>query len=103
LSEKLSSYECGFNPYDDARLKFEVRFFLVGVLFIVFDLEIALLLPFIVLINNLFFSGFILFLFFCFVFVFSFFFELIPVLWNEFSLFLVNFYFFFFFFFFFYF
>jgi NADH-quinone oxidoreductase subunit A len=38
-AEKLSSYECGFNPYDDARLKFEVRFFLVGILFIVFDLE----------------------------------------------------------------
>jgi NADH:ubiquinone oxidoreductase subunit 3 (subunit A) len=39
-AEKLSSYECGFNPYDDARLKFEVRFFIVGILFIVFDLEL---------------------------------------------------------------
>jgi len=44
-AEKLSSYECGFNPYEDARLKFEVRFFLIGLLFIVFDLEIAFLLP----------------------------------------------------------
>jgi NADH-quinone oxidoreductase subunit A len=43
--EKLSAYECGFNPYEDARSRFEVRFFLVGVLFIVFDLEVAYLLP----------------------------------------------------------
>lgn len=37
--EKLSSYECGFNPFGDARKKFEVKFYLVGILFIVFDLE----------------------------------------------------------------
>lgn len=43
--EKLSAYECGFNPYEDARSRFEVRFFLVGILFIVFDLEVAYLLP----------------------------------------------------------
>lgn len=60
LSEKLSSYECGFNPYEDARLKFEVRFFLIGILFIVFDLEIAFLLPFVIIVNNgLSFLGFI--------------------------------------------
>jgi NADH:ubiquinone oxidoreductase subunit 3 (subunit A) len=43
--EKLSAYECGFNPYEDARSRFEVRFFLVGILFIVFDLEVSYLLP----------------------------------------------------------
>jgi NADH-quinone oxidoreductase subunit A len=43
--EKLSSYECGFNAFGDARNKFEIRFFLVGVLFIIFDLEISFLFP----------------------------------------------------------
>nr|AGE93601.1 NADH dehydrogenase subunit 3 [Capsaspora owczarzaki] len=44
-TEKISSYECGFNPYSDARQKFEVQFFLVGILFIIFDLEISFLFP----------------------------------------------------------
>ncbi len=44
-AEKLSSYECGFNAFDDARMKFDVRFYLVTLLFIVFDLEVALLFP----------------------------------------------------------
>jgi NADH-quinone oxidoreductase subunit A len=44
--EKLSSYECGFNAFDDARMKFDVRFYLVSILFIIFDLEIAFLFPF---------------------------------------------------------
>ena len=43
--EKLSSYECGFNAFDDARMKFDVRFYLVSVLFIIFDLEVAFLFP----------------------------------------------------------
>lgn len=43
--EKLSSYECGFNPFGDARSKFEVRFYLVGILFIIFDLEVTFLFP----------------------------------------------------------
>lgn len=43
--EKISVYECGFNPFGDARMKFEVRFFLVGILFLVFDVEIAFLFP----------------------------------------------------------
>lgn len=44
-SEKLSTYECGFNAFDDARMKFDVRFYLVSILFIIFDLEIAFLFP----------------------------------------------------------
>ena len=43
--EKLSSYECGFDPYEDARNTFDVRFYLVAILFIIFDLEITFLFP----------------------------------------------------------
>ncbi len=43
--EKNSAYECGFNAFDDARMKFDVRFYLVAILFIIFDLEIAFLFP----------------------------------------------------------
>ena len=42
---KLSAYECGFNPFDDARMKFDVRFYLVAILFIIFALEVAFLFP----------------------------------------------------------
>jgi len=44
-AEKLSAYECGFNAFDDARMKFDVRFYLVALLFIIFDLEVAFLFP----------------------------------------------------------
>jgi NADH-quinone oxidoreductase subunit A len=44
-TEKLSSYECGFAPFDDARMKFDIRFYLVSLLFIIFDLEVAFLFP----------------------------------------------------------
>ena len=44
-SEKLSAYECGFNPFDDSRMKFDIRFYLVSLLFIIFDLEVAFLFP----------------------------------------------------------
>jgi NADH-quinone oxidoreductase subunit A len=44
-AEKLSAYECGFEPFDDARRRFDVRFYLVAILFIIFDLEVAFLFP----------------------------------------------------------
>ena len=44
-AEKLSSYECGFEAFEDARMKFDVRYYLVAILFILFDLEIAFLFP----------------------------------------------------------
>src|SRR6202040_2030007 len=43
--EKLSAYECGFNPFDDARMKFDVRFYLVAILYIIFDLDVSFLFP----------------------------------------------------------
>jgi NADH-quinone oxidoreductase subunit A len=44
-SDKLAAYECGFEPFEDARMKFDVRFYLVAILFIIFDLEVAFLFP----------------------------------------------------------
>ena len=51
--EKVSAYECGFNAFDDARMKFDVRFYLVSILFIIFDLEVAFLFPWSVSFQNL--------------------------------------------------
>ena len=52
-SEKLSPYECGFEPFDDSRMKFDVRYYLVAILFIIFDLEIAFLFPWAVSLGNI--------------------------------------------------
>lgn len=52
-TEKISIYECGFDPFTDSRQKFEVRFFLVAILFIIFDLEISFLFPWTVVLYNL--------------------------------------------------
>ncbi|TYB83541.1 NADH-quinone oxidoreductase subunit A [Maritimibacter fusiformis] len=51
--EKVSAYECGFNAFDDARMKFDVRYYLVAILFIIFDLEIAFLFPWAVAFKDL--------------------------------------------------
>ena len=51
--EKLSAYECGFNAFDDARMKFDVRFYLVAILFIIFDLEMTFLFPWAVALSDL--------------------------------------------------
>ena len=56
--EKLSAYECGFNAFDDARMKFDVRFYLVSILFIIFDLEIAFLFPWAVAFQDISMVGF---------------------------------------------
>jgi NADH-quinone oxidoreductase subunit A len=56
--EKLSAYECGFNPFDDARMKFDVRFYLVAILFIIFDLEVAFLFPWAVALKDIGWFGF---------------------------------------------
>jgi NADH-quinone oxidoreductase subunit A len=57
--EKLSAYECGFNAFDDARMKFDVRFYLVAILFIIFDLEVAFLFPWAVVYRELKIFGFV--------------------------------------------
>lgn len=56
--EKLSAYECGFNAFDDARMKFDVRFYLVSILFIIFDLEVAFLFPWAVAFGEISMVGF---------------------------------------------
>jgi NADH-quinone oxidoreductase subunit A len=56
--EKLSAYECGFKAFDDARMKFDVRFYLVSILFIIFDLEVAFLFPWAVSLGKIGMYGF---------------------------------------------
>ncbi len=57
-SEKVSAYECGFEPFDDARRRFDVRFYLVAILFIIFDLEVAFLFPWAVALGSIGMLGF---------------------------------------------
>ena len=57
--EKVSAYECGFHPFEDTRAKFDVRFYLVAILFIIFDLEITFLFPWSVFILNIGYIGYI--------------------------------------------
>ncbi len=56
--EKLSAYECGFEPFEDSRMEFDVRFYLVAILFIIFDLEIAFLFPWAISLGNIGLLGF---------------------------------------------
>jgi len=57
-SEKLSPYECGFDPFEDARVRFDVRYYLVAILFIIFDLEVAFLFPWAVSLGDIGLFGF---------------------------------------------
>ena len=57
--EKLSAYECGFEPFNDSRMEFDVRFYLVAILFIIFDLEIAFLFPWAISLGKIGLLGFI--------------------------------------------
>jgi NADH-quinone oxidoreductase subunit A len=57
-SAKLSAYECGFDAFEDARIKFDVRFYLVAILFIIFDLEVAFLFPWAISFGNIGLFGF---------------------------------------------
>ncbi len=58
-AEKLSPYECGFEAFEDSRMKFDVRYYLVAILFIIFDLEIAFLFPWAIVLDELGMFGFV--------------------------------------------
>ena len=58
-AEKLSPYECGFEAFEDARMKFDVRYYLVAILFILFDLEIAFLFPWAIVLEEIGMAGFV--------------------------------------------
>lgn len=73
--EKASAYECGFEAFDDARVPFDVRFYLVSILFIIFDLEIAFLFPWAIVLNGLPLYGFWAMMFFLFVLTVGFIYE----------------------------
>ena len=73
--EKLSAYECGFEPFDDSRMEFDVRFYLVAILFIIFDLEIAFLFPWAISLGNIGGLGFISMMIFLFILTIGFIYE----------------------------
>jgi NADH-quinone oxidoreductase subunit A len=73
--EKLSPYECGFEAFEDARMKFDVRYYLVAILFILFDLEIAFLFPWAVTLNEIGSFGFWSMMIFLFILVVGFVYE----------------------------
>jgi NADH-quinone oxidoreductase subunit A len=74
-SEKLSPYECGFEPFEDARIQFDVRFYLVAILFIIFDLEVAFLFPWAVALSDIGIFGFISMMIFLFILTIGFIYE----------------------------
>ena len=73
--EKLSAYECGFEPFNDSRMEFDVRFYLVAILFIIFDLEIAFLFPWAISLGNIGGLGFISMMIFLFILTIGFIYE----------------------------
>ena len=73
--EKLSAYECGFEAFDDSRMEFDVRFYLVAILFIIFDLEIAFLFPWAISLGNIGGLGFISMMIFLFILTIGFIYE----------------------------
>ncbi len=73
--EKLSAYECGFEPFSDSRIEFDVRFYLVAILFIIFDLEIAFLFPWAISLGNIGTLGFVSMMIFLFILTVGFIYE----------------------------
>ena len=73
--EKLSAYECGFDAFDDSRMEFDVRFYLVAILFIIFDLEIAFLFPWAISLGKIGIFGFISMMVFLFILTIGFIYE----------------------------
>ena len=73
--EKLSAYECGFEPFEDSRMEFDVRFYLVAILFIIFDLEIAFLFPWAISLGKIGLLGFWSMMIFLFILTIGFIYE----------------------------
>ena len=73
--EKLSVYECGFEPFQDSRMEFDVRFYLVAILFIIFDLEIAFLFPWAISLGKIGLFGFVSMMIFLFILTIGFIYE----------------------------
>ena len=73
--EKLSAYECGFEPFNDSRMEFDVRFYLVAILFIIFDLEIAFLFPWAISLGSIGLLGFCSMMIFLFILTVGFIYE----------------------------
>ena len=73
--EKLSVYECGFRPFQDARLKLDLQFYIVAILFLLFDLELAFLFPWVLTINFIGTTGFFSGIIFIFILIIGFFYE----------------------------
>ena len=73
--EKLSAYECGFEPFNDSRMEFDVRFYLVAILFIIFDLEIAFLFPWAISLGKIGLYGFVSMMIFLFILTIGFIYE----------------------------
>ena len=73
--EKLSAYECGFEPFEDSRMEFDVRFYLVAILFIIFDLEIAFLFPWAISLGSIGLLGFTSMMIFLFILTIGFIYE----------------------------
>ena len=73
--EKLSAYECGFEPFSDSRMEFDVRFYLVAILFIIFDLEIAFLFPWAISLGSIGSLGFFSMMLFLFILTIGFIYE----------------------------
>ena len=73
--EKLSAYECGFEPFNDSRMEFDIRFYLVAILFIIFDLEIAFLFPWAITLGNIGIFGFFSMMLFLFILTIGFIYE----------------------------
>jgi NADH-quinone oxidoreductase subunit A len=74
-AEKLTIYECGFNPFNDSRSEFNVKFYIVAILFLIFDLEISYLFPFVVCLDLITNIGIYFMLFFLFILTIGFFYE----------------------------
>jgi NADH-quinone oxidoreductase subunit A len=74
-SEKLSPYECGFEAFEDSRMRFDVRYYLVAILFIIFDLEIAFLFPWAVVLDSIGLFGFLAMMIFLGILVIGFIYE----------------------------